>query len=233
MKSIPLLGAIVFVMLCMAPRCFAQQAMSAEQMQQALARAQGLLRQVAEQKAALEAELAGLKVAQAGMEKKLRITELRLEERDGELSATRGREQSAQARAQSTATHLEKTRAQLAEVVDKYNQLAARQRETESARQQLEANLDTTAQALEDAQARNLELYRTAQELAARYDGKTAWDALAQHEPLTGLRKVEMQNRLQEFESRLFDGLTDRNVESVRAADAAGGDGEALNRDRE
>ncbi len=213
---------LVVSLVSVAPVVAAQQGMSAEQMQQALARAQGLLRQVAQQKAALETEVAGLRVNQAGLEKKLRVTEIRLEERDGDLAASQREAQRTGARLERSEARLEKIRGQLEEVVTKYRELAALQRQTQAERERLDAELGATRRDLADAQARNRALYETGRELLGLYDGKSAWDSLLQHESVTGLKKVEIQNRVQEIEYRLYDELTDANVSALSGRTAGG-----------
>ncbi|MGR8919609.1 MAG: hypothetical protein ACU85V_08320 [Gammaproteobacteria bacterium] len=218
--------ALVLVLAGAAPASLAQQQMSAEHMQQALARAQGLLRQVAQQKAALEAEIAGMRVEQAGLKKKLRATERKLEERDDELASSQGREQQTSARLDRTEERLEATRGQLEEVIGKYRELAALQRKTTAERDQLAATLETTELTLRDAQARNRSLYDIGQELLELYEGKSAWDGLLQQERVSGLRKVELQNRLQDIEYRMYDELTDENLPAIRDAQAAAAAGD-------
>ncbi len=209
------------LLLSPAGQVFAQQAaMSPEQMQQALARAQGLLRQVAQQKASLEAELAQLRVENAGLAKRLKRAEAQLEERAGELAASETRVQRTDAQLERTRGNLERTREQLEETVAKYKELAALYRETVDARDQLAGTLATTQRELADAQVRNRALYDIGQELLALYEGKSAWDSLLQGERASGLKKVELQNRLQDIETRLFDELTDESVAAMHEADA-------------
>lgn len=198
-----------------------QAGMTPEQLQQALARAQGLLRQVAQQKAALEAELAGMRVENAGLGKKLRVTELRLEERSAELESSQRQGQRTGDKLERTEARLDKTRAQLEEVVAKYRELAAKQRDTEQQRATLKAELGDTQRELADAQERNRALYDTGRELLGLYDNKSGWEGLLQREPVTGLARVNIQNRLQEFEDALFDQLTDVNVERLHEGSAA------------
>ncbi len=224
-RSVPIRHATLAWLLCtllLSPvgQVSAQQAaMSAEQMQQALARAQGLLRQVAQQKATLEAELAQLRVENAGLAKRLKRAEAQIEERASELAASETRVQRTDAQLERTRGSLERIREQLEETVAKYKELAALHRETVDTRDQLGETLTTTRRELADAQVRNRALYDIGQELLALYEGKSAWDSLLQGERASGLKKVELQNRLQEIETRLFDELTDESVAAMYEAD--------------
>jgi len=216
--AVRVLAALV---LCLSAQVDAQQAaMTPEQMQQALARAQSLLRQVAQQKATLEAELAQLRVDNAGLSKRLKRAEGQLEERASELAASETRADRTDAQLERTRGSLERTRGQLEETVAKYKELAALHRETVDTRDQLAETLAATQRELADAQVRNRALYDIGQELLALYEGKSAWDSLLQGERASGLKKVELQNRLQEIETRLFDELTDESVAALRRAGA-------------
>lgn len=218
--AVRVLAALV---LCLSAQVDAQQAaMTPEQMQQALARAQSLLRQVAQQKATLEAELAQLRVDNAGLSKRLKRAEGQLEERASELAASETRADRTDAQLERTRGSLERTRGQLEETVAKYKELAALHRETVDARDQFAETLAATQRELADAQVRNRALYDIGQELLALYEGKSAWDSLLQGERASGLKKVELQNRLQEIETRLFDELTDESVAALRRAGAEG-----------
>jgi len=219
-RPVALTWILCALLLCTAGVASAQQAtMSAEQMQQALARAQGLLRQVAQQKATLEAELAQLRVENAGLAKRLKGAQGQLEERVSELAASESRAQRTDAQLERTRGSLGRTREQLQETVAKYNELAALHRKTVDTRDQLAETLATTQRELADAQVRNRALYDIGEELLALYEGKTAWDSLLQGERASGLKKVELQNRLQEIETRLFDELTDESVAAMQDAD--------------
>lgn len=204
-----------------------QAGMSAEQLQQALARAQGLLRQVAQQKATLEAELAKLRVDNASLERKLAGTARKLEDNEAELASVQVREQRTSASLERTRGSLETTREQLLDTVEKYKALARLQRDTEGERDALAQTLASTRRELADAQVRNRSLYAIGQELIDLYEDKSPWDGLLERESVTGLKKVEIQNRLQDIEGRLFDELTDESLESLKTGASAAGGGDA------
>lgn len=195
----------------------AQQAADPAQLQQALSRAQGLLRQLAQQKAQLEAEVANLRVESAGLRKRATRLEATVEENEADLASREREQQRTAGRLARTETRLEQTRERLGEVVGKYRELAELQRTTRFEKEQLAAELAVTRRTLEDAQRRNRTLYDLGLELVELYDGKSAMDGLLQREPVTGLRKVEIQNVLQSYEYDMYEGLTDENVEAVRA----------------
>lgn len=75
-----------------------------------------------------------------------------------------------------------------------------------------------------DCEHKNLLLYQADTELLEKYQDKSAWDALAQKEPFTGIEKVRIDNVLQEYHDRLAaDRVKQRSAESVgKAAQGSG-----------
>ncbi len=54
-----------------------------------------------------------------------------------------------------------------------------------------------------DCEGKNALLYRANTELLQKYQNKSAWDALAQKEPFTGIEKVRIDSVLQEYRDKL------------------------------
>ena len=52
-------------------------------------------------------------------------------------------------------------------------------------------------------EAKNLKLYQYSQELVTRYQKKGVWAALAQKEPVTGIKDVGVENVVQEYQEKL------------------------------
>jgi uncharacterized protein YlxW (UPF0749 family) len=77
----------------------------------------------------------------------------------------------------------------------------------ESEGKRLSATLSAALSAQEKATAacetKNVQLYRYSQEMAARFEKKDALGALLQAEPLTGLKRVEIENLLEEYRDKL------------------------------
>ena len=209
-----LLIAVVF--LASYPASVYAQEVDAAKLQQALARAQGLLRQVAQQKADLEAQLTRAKVEKAGQDKKLKSTKRALEEKSAELDTATALEARLRRNVSSTSEQLEKTRDALAKLGDEHEALQKLQAETEAERARLEQELATTQVNLEDSETKNLDLYKANMELLGHYREKGALSALLQREPFTGLRKVEVQNLIQEYEYKMYDSLRETNLEPAQ-----------------
>ena len=70
-----------------------------------------------------------------------------------------------------------------------------------------------------ECEHKNLLLYQANMELLKKYQNKSAWDALVQKEPFTGIEKVRIDNVLQEYRDRLDAG----RVKQKPALSAASG----------
>ncbi|MEQ9057988.1 MAG: hypothetical protein RLW61_01070, partial [Gammaproteobacteria bacterium] len=101
------------------------------------------------------------------------------------------------------------------------------QRYTEGERDALAQKLSSTRRELPDPQVRNRSHYAIGKQLNDHYEDKSPWDGLLERESVTGLKKVEIQNRLQDIEGRLFDELTDESLESLKTGASAAGGGDA------
>ena len=194
---------------------------------QALAKAQGLLKQVAQAKAQVEGELAKARADLTAKEAQLAALKSDIKAKDGSLSAasadlaaSTSKSVALEQRLARSKERLAKTKDKLHEVAAKYKDTALALRETTAARQNLEAALQKTAQALQDAEKKNLALYQTTRELSGLYKKKSAWDAVLQREPLTGLKSVETENLMQEYEDRAAAQLRDGNDQPAGEAAA-------------
>ncbi|MGD9601213.1 MAG: hypothetical protein AB7Q76_16855 [Gammaproteobacteria bacterium] len=190
--------------------------------QQALLKAQGLLKQVAQQKAAAEAELAKLRGELAGKERTLtrleeetRTQSATLAEREAGLARATAQGEALSARLAKTETRLEQTTAKLREVAGMYKDTRRELAETVAARDTLTAELAAVRKELADAEKKNRALYEVNAELLAEYRGKSAWDALRQAEPFSGIDGVAVENRIQDYEDRMAEQLRDVNVEAA------------------
>jgi hypothetical protein len=187
------------------PAC-AQEDKKAAREREALRRAQQALRDSEEQRAALQAENAALqeklKVATAKADK-LAATELQLAaalRRAGRLEADLAKSKQANA-------ELEK---KLADAGAKYASLS--QEHTEALRtiasrdaqlKQQQGTLTQTRGEIAACEDKNLKLYGYGTELMQRYRDKSAFEAIRQAEPLTGLKQAQIDNVLEEYRDKL------------------------------
>ncbi len=150
---------------------------------QKMLRAQRLLRQVTQERDALQTENAQLKNQAEDLNKKL--TSLK---KNSENALAKSRESNT-----VLSTNLE--------------QLTLNLRQTESAKNQLQETVIGQAQQIESCESNNVKMVQINRELVDRYEKKGAVDALLQREPLTQLKRVEFENIVQEYQDQI-DQLT-------------------------
>lgn len=182
----------------------AQQADPA-QLQQALNRAQGLLRQLAQQKGALEAGKATMQASIAQLEKKLAQTEAKISQLEIELQSKDRDIGISNTTLMTTRQRLDRVETRLKEVVAKYKRLETSNQATLQEKATLEETLAATEDALNNAKSKNEEMFQANKELLERFLNKSPLDAFLQREPLTGIKQVEMENIQQEYQFRLED----------------------------
>jgi septal ring factor EnvC (AmiA/AmiB activator) len=193
----------------------AQQGPDPAQLQQALARAQGLLRQLGQQKQQLEVEAAKLKGELAAAEKRLRKAELDIEDKTASLAVAEASGKRSASALERTQGRLDQTTAKLKEVIGRYKETAGQLRQTQFEKEQLEVALAGTTQALRDAEASNLELYRDNREILELYRNKSGWAGLLQREPVTGLKSVEIENVIEEYQYKMYDHVLETNLDAA------------------
>jgi len=100
-------------------------------------------------------------------------------------------------------TRLADTEKQLAESVALQRATAQTLAQTESDKKHTEGELSGTVRDLQSCQTHNGSLYTLGREMMQKYHDKSCQDALAQAEPFTGLKKVEVENLLETWRDRL------------------------------
>ncbi len=188
-----------------------------DQTAQALARAQSLLRQIAQEKATMEAEVAKLRADNARLAQRLALAAAQAEERTAALAAQTRTSAAVGGKLERTAARLAQTTDKLREVVARYKAQAGVLRATEAARDELAAQLAATQTELADAERKNLELYKTNKDILRQLSSETAWDRLLAKEPFTGLAHVQRETLVQGFEDRLYEQLREGNLEAASA----------------
>jgi chromosome segregation ATPase len=117
----------------------------------------------------------------------------------------------------SAAADLDKTRASLADEQQRLRQAQARIEELTRRQAELErtvaerdrqgkallGSLQQERQSLASCETKNEKLYQYGLELGDRYRNKGVWESLAQREPVTGIKEVEIRTVLDEYRDKL------------------------------
>ncbi len=207
-------SVLLGVLWCMTmPFAVAQQA--SDQLSQSLARAQSLLRQVAQEKSLLEADIATLRAENTKTAKLLSGTEAKLDDSAAGLGAAQRDVATLRSKIERADKRFEKTMQQLRDVVAKYKAQAKALQETTNERDELTTRLQETAAELADSERKNLALYAANVELLQKLGAGNSWTALLRNELVTGIKQVEIENIVQDYEHKLHDNLRQTNVDAV------------------
>lgn len=165
-------------------------AWAADPQDQKVLRLQRMLRQVSQERDAAVAEVARLKAEIEDLNRK-----------------------HADARKNSDAA-LAKSRESIAALNAGMQQTTQNLRRAESEKSLLQETLVGQAQQLEACESNNVKLLQVNRELLGQYENKDFFDSLMQREPVTGLKGVELENIVQDYQDRL-DRLVFRKKEAA------------------
>lgn len=147
--------------------------------QKVLAKAQRMLRQMSLERDAAQAENAKLKSEVEELNRKLSVVR-----KNSETALTKSQENNA-----ALSENLQQTDAKL--------------HQAESERNQLQETVNGQAELIQSCESKNTGLVQVNRELLDRYQKKGIFDALLQREPLTQLKRVEIENAAQEYQDRI------------------------------
>jgi len=178
--------------------------------QAALLQAQAQVQQTAAERDALREENAKLQEELGTLKKGaalLKVDKSALQQRMNTTEGTLSRFKEANSEATD---RLRDTQERMDKLVDKYKELVAQLKEMETEKLHLQnaASLQATQLTTQSAQldgcaGDNLALYKLNLELLEQYRDKGVWDALKQREPVMGLGRVELENKVEHYRARL------------------------------
>jgi len=147
--------------------------------QKVLAKAQRMLRQMSLERDTAQAESAKLKAELEQMNRKLAGVK-----KNSEEALTKSQESNAA-------------------LNENLQQTARKLHQAESEKSQLQEMVNGQAELIQSCESKNTELVQINRELLDRYQKKGFFDALLQHEPLTQLKRVEIENVVQEYQDQI------------------------------
>jgi chromosome segregation ATPase len=128
-----------------------------------------------------------------------------------EANASRGDASAKQAQEQ-----LERTRGQMQELVVKFRETAQTLRDVETERAGLKSQLALREREQKVCVDRNVGLYQLNSEILDRMENRGFWSSLAEREPFTRLKRVELENLIEDYRYR----AQELQLESQRRAQA-------------
>jgi chromosome segregation ATPase len=106
---------------------------------------------------------------------------------------------------QASQQTLSQTEAALAKWKDAYNQAADVARTRDADAKLLQTKLDQTTQRAGDCETKNVKLIGIGNELLDLYQAKGPLTGLLEREPLTQIKRVELENLAQDYQDKLLD----------------------------
>ncbi|MFM8331034.1 MAG: hypothetical protein ACKN9T_05045 [Candidatus Methylumidiphilus sp.] len=178
--------------------------------QQVLRKAQGAIRQLSEEKAKLEADLAALQKEnadlKAGLDAKTAALDAAAKQAE-QLTGDIKREKDAAAALLSAKAAVEgqlgEEKAKRQQLRGNMKDLAGKARLIQSDNQLLVEAVKEREQWIGQCSQKNANLAEAQAEVIRRYDEKDVWEALGDAEPLTGIARVQTENAAQDYQFKL------------------------------
>lgn len=175
-----------------------------------LRRAQQLVQQARQEKTALEAKMAGVEAEKATVTQEK--DKLASQVRGAQAKAKEASAKSQQLLAERDALVTEKQGllSQKAELEKRLADMTAKQADTERLlntmqvqKKQADATLETRERQLASCEVKNVKLYQHGRDLMNQCQDQNASGKLLRMEPFTGIKRVELENLLEEYRDKL------------------------------
>jgi chromosome segregation ATPase len=99
----------------------------------------------------------------------------------------------------------DETKQSLAKWKAAYEQIQTAAQKSEAERTKLASEAIILKRKVEDRERKNLELYKTANEVLTRYEKFGLGEALSAKEPFTGITRVKLESQVQDYEDKIAD----------------------------
>jgi chromosome segregation ATPase len=181
---------------------------AADDSKNAAAKAQ--LRQVQQDKRKLEQDKAQLEQDKTALDTQLKAAQQSLE--SAKKSADSASHKTASLQKELEQANAEKSdlngkladlQKQLAESEQKLKNTLIEKHAIEQSRAELETNLGQQNQSLSSCEAKNQEQYQYGLELLDKYEKKSCFTSLLQHEPFFGIKQTQIENDVAEYKDKL------------------------------
>jgi uncharacterized lipoprotein YehR (DUF1307 family) len=100
---------------------------------------------------------------------------------------------------------LDDTKLSLAKWKTAYEQIQTAAQKSEAERAKLASESIILKRKVEDRERKNLELFKTANEILTRYEKFGLGEALTAKEPFTGITRVKLENQVQDYQDKIAD----------------------------
>jgi uncharacterized lipoprotein YehR (DUF1307 family) len=100
---------------------------------------------------------------------------------------------------------LDDTKESLAKWKAAYEQIQTAAQKSEAERARFASEAIILKRKVDDRERKNLELYKTANEVLTRYEKFGLGEALSAKEPFTGITRVKLENQVQDYQDKIAD----------------------------
>jgi chromosome segregation ATPase len=100
---------------------------------------------------------------------------------------------------------LDDTKESLGKWKTAYEQIQIAAQKSEAERAKLASESIILKRKVEDRERKNLELFKTANEILTRYEKFALGEALLAKEPFTGITRVKLENQIQDYQDKIAD----------------------------
>jgi len=114
----------------------------------------------------------------------------------------------------ATKAELDKVQRKLEETAAREKVLSARLASSEGQNKKLQAALTASQSEVNVCETKNEALYLHGRELQAKFDGQSTLDKLLAKEPVFGIKRVEIENTVQEYRDKFDAGKFQRKTEA-------------------
>lgn len=168
---------------------------------QALKKAQGMLRQISEEKQALVTEKTQLQAKVEALESQLK----QMQALQSEVERQRSSAEALRSANQGLSGQLQQSRLQERSLGGKLQESTKLVEDLKSDNAHLLAASQEREQREQDCLAKNRQLLDAGQAMLQRIDNKSLWEKLLEAEPITGIAKVESEFQAQDYRFKLED----------------------------
>lgn len=165
----------------------------------ALAKAEMMMRQMAEENSSMKAENEELKKQLESIKDKVASMKADKTRLSKSLNTTKVIIGKYKENTQALRDRIFKDRDRMKELIGKFKELVAAFKVVEQDKAQLKVNLADNKKEMLNCAENNMKLVKTNQQLVKQYMDKNVWDAMKQSEPITELGKIQVEKIAQEY----------------------------------
>jgi chromosome segregation ATPase len=186
----------------------AKQGGNSDAAQQALKKAQGVLRQLGEEKAVLETEKAALEKDKAALQEQIKTLDAtikQLQPLQAEVLAQKTAAESLRNTNTALSGQLNNAHENERQLKQSQQEIIAQAKLIQADNAHLVAMVKEREQWIHQCSEKNRAVIKEANSFIAQFQNKSLWDNLKQAEPFTGIANVEPQNSVEQYQFKLDD----------------------------